>query len=155
MSAAKERNVVKRLISASVEETEKIASSLLPELGCKGVIALYGELGSGKTCFVQGMARAMGVLKVVTSPTYTIINEYSGKLALYHIDLYRLRSLEEITDIGIEDYLDSDGITVIEWAEKIRKLLPPRTIHITFEIQPDRRARKITIVSSCFNTLKI
>lgn len=97
------------------------------------VIALHGELGAGKTCLVQGLARGLDVQEPVHSPTFTLINEYCGRMPLYHLDLYRLHSENQALDIGIENYLPGDGITAIEWADRIEGLLPPGTIHLVLE----------------------
>ena len=106
---------------------ERLARILRPG----DVVALYGELGAGKTCFIQGLARGMGVRSEVTSPTFIFVNEYQGRLPIYHVDLYRTEDLQEIVDLGIEEYLYGDGITVVEWAEKIEHLLPAGTIRVT------------------------
>lgn len=134
-----------RIISRSPEETRALAGSLLNAIGKGTVLALHGDLGSGKTCFVQGLANALGVDQIVTSPTFTIVNEYSGRRPLYHIDLYRVRGPGDVMSIGLDEYLESDGITAIEWAEKVDDLLPENTIHVTFEILPDQNARAVTI----------
>src|SRR2546426_299707 len=115
-------------ISQSVEthsatETIAFGRTLAEELRAGDVVALSGELGSGKTCLVKGIASGLGITQDVTSPTFTIIHEYrSGRLPLYHVDLYRLDSLPQALAAGIEDYLGRDGITVIEWAERIGSL---------------------------------
>ncbi len=100
--------------------------------GCRGgeVFALYGDLGSGKTQLVKGFARGMGYDGDVTSPTYTLIQEYvGGRLPIYHLDLYRLEALEDALRLGVEDYLPADGVTLVEWPQLIETLLPDNTIH--------------------------
>jgi tRNA threonylcarbamoyladenosine biosynthesis protein TsaE len=97
------------------------------------VIALSGDLGAGKTCFIQGVAAGLGVARVVTSPTFVLVAEYAGRLPLHHVDLYRTESLEEIRALGLEELLDGEGVTVIEWAEKAEPLLPPRSIRVRIE----------------------
>jgi tRNA threonylcarbamoyladenosine biosynthesis protein TsaE len=94
------------------------------------VIALYGDLGAGKTCLVQGLAEGLGVVEPVTSPTFIMIAEHGGRLPLHHVDLYRTESLAEIRALGLEDLLGGDGVTVIEWAEKAELLLPAGTIRV-------------------------
>jgi len=119
--------------SASTAETIEFGRRLAPELRAGIVLALHGDLGTGKTCLVKGIALGLGVAQEVTSPTFTLIHEYrGGRLPLYHVDLYRLDSTEQAVAIGIEDYLQAGGVTVIEWAEKIESLLPSKTRHIRF-----------------------
>ena len=113
------------------EATRAIGERLVRALRPGDVVALYGELGSGKTCFVQGLARGIGARSEATSPTFIFINEYQGRLPVYHVDLYRAEGLQEILDLGVEEYLYGDGITVVEWAEKIENLLPAGTIRVT------------------------
>ena len=117
----------------SPEETWELADELAGELGPGTVIALHGDLGAGKTCFIQGYAAALGIAEPVTSPTYTIIGEYEGRLPLHHIDLYRLTGPEEALGLGLEEYFDVNGITAIEWAERAEGLLPPNLLHIQIE----------------------
>lgn len=133
------------LISHSPEETRKIAGSLIEKLPRDAAIALHGELGSGKTCFVQGIAIALGIKQAVTSPTFTIVNEYMGTCPLYHIDLFRLNSPDELLALGFEEYLEAEGITVIEWAERAGDLIPGDAIRVCFEIMPNPEERTIVI----------
>jgi len=109
---------------------ERIGKSLKPN----DIVALSGELGAGKTTLIQGIAKGLGVRNWVTSPTFTIINEFEGKLNLYHIDLYRINNIEEAEDLAIEEYFKKGGVTVIEWAEKIRPILPEGAIEIGIKI---------------------
>jgi tRNA threonylcarbamoyladenosine biosynthesis protein TsaE len=123
-----------QLETRSVAETLEFGGRLARELQQGDVIALSGELGAGKTALVKGIARGLGITVEVTSPTFTLIHEYSGgRLALFHIDLYRLDSVPQALAVGIEDYLNGAGVTVIEWAERIAPLLPPHTIRIRME----------------------
>ena len=114
----------------SPEETWELAAELADELGAGTVIALHGDLGAGKTCFIQGLAAALGIDEPITSPTYTLIGEYEGRLPLHHIDLYRLSGPVEALGLGLEEYFDANGITAIEWAERAEGLLPPGLLHI-------------------------
>ncbi|WP_279432180.1 tRNA (adenosine(37)-N6)-threonylcarbamoyltransferase complex ATPase subunit type 1 TsaE [Treponema sp. J25] len=98
------------------------------------VLALYGGLGVGKTTLVRGIAEALHVQEPVTSPTYTIINEYEGDMPIYHIDAYRLRGSDDAFSIGIEDYLYGNGICIIEWAERIQEVLPAEAISVDISI---------------------
>jgi len=122
-------------------DTQRIAAGLLDLLGPGSVLALHGELGSGKTCFVQGLARAMGIGRPVNSPTFTVVNQYAGSLPLYHVDLYRIRNEQEALVLGLDEYVHGDGITAIEWAERVRGLLPASAFHLFFETgdRPDER----------------
>ena len=122
---------IQKIITRGPEETHRVARELLETLKPGAVLALHGELGAGKTCFVQGLARAMGVRRAVGSPTFTLINEYSGTgPKLYHVDLYRIRDSHEALGLGLDEYIHGDGITAIEWAERVADLLPKTAIHI-------------------------
>ena len=133
------------LISHSPEETHRIAADLAASLQAGAVLALHGDLGAGKTCFVQGLARGLGVARAVTSPTYTLVAEHPGRLRLYHIDLYRIRSEQEALNLGIDEYLFGDGVTALEWAERIAGLLPPHTLHIRLAPGATDRERIVEI----------
>jgi tRNA threonylcarbamoyladenosine biosynthesis protein TsaE len=130
------------IISHSQDETIEYGRRLAAELRPGSVLALSGELGAGKTCLVKGIARGLGVQQEVTSPTFTLIHEYrDGRLPLYHVDLYRLDSVEAAVGIGIEEYLPGDGVTVIEWAEKIESLLPLGTKRLRLSLVNDTSRR--------------
>lgn len=108
-----------QFISNSVEETEHIGAQLATELPAGSIVAFTGDLGAGKTAFVRGMARGLGITERVTSPTFTIVNEYDGgSRPLFHFDLYRLFDVDELFDIGWEDYLSRGGICAVEWSER-------------------------------------
>lgn len=108
-----------QIISNSVEETERIASELAANLPAGSIVAFTGDLGAGKTAFVRGLARGLGINERVTSPTFTIVNEYEGGIRpLFHFDLYRLNDADELFDIGWEDYLCRNGICAVEWSER-------------------------------------
>lgn len=123
---------MKTFISKSPEDTKKLGAKIAILLKKGDVLALVGELGSGKTTFTKGIAKGLGVAhsKYVNSPSFVIVNEYKGRLPLYHMDLYRLDRLSQIETIGYEEYLWSGGVCVIEWADKIKKLLPGEYIEI-------------------------
>ncbi len=131
-------------ISHSVDDTEEIAVGLAKMLRAGDVISLYGPVGAGKTHFVKGLAAGLGAEISVKSPSFNLINEYPGELPIYHIDFYRLRMPGEIEDLGWTDYLNSDGIVAIEWAEKVRNLLPSATLDVYLEIL-DENTRKVEI----------
>ena len=118
-------------VSASPEDTRALGERLGRRLAPGAVIACVGELGAGKTCFLQGLAHGLGVTAPVTSPTFVLINHYRGRLPVYHLDAYRTDSLAEVVDLGIEEMLHGDGVTVIEWADKIAGLLPANAITVT------------------------
>ena len=124
-------------ISHSEAETEALGEKLarsLPERGA--VIAMYGELGAGKTAFVRGLARGLEVDGTVTSPTFTIVNELYGKRDLFHFDMYRLGSADELFDIGWEDYLDRGGVCAVEWSENVADAIPPDAVRVAIERAP-------------------
>ena len=107
-------------ITNSPEETEKLGAALAAKLTPGTVIAYRGDLGAGKTAFTRGLARGLGCRETVTSPTYTIVNEYlGGRLPLFHFDMYRLASSDDLWDIGWEDYLDRQGVCAVEWSENV------------------------------------
>ncbi|HWC01454.1 MAG TPA: tRNA (adenosine(37)-N6)-threonylcarbamoyltransferase complex ATPase subunit type 1 TsaE [Methylomirabilota bacterium] len=115
---------------ASPEATRALAAGIGRRAAPGMVVALSGDLGAGKTCFIQGLASGLGIAGPVTSPTFVLIAEYTGRLPLYHVDLYRTESLGEIRALGLEEMLDGGGITAIEWAEKAEPLLPSRTVRV-------------------------
>jgi len=122
-------------ILSSIEASQAFGESWAKELTGGEIFALHGVLGAGKTQLVKGLARGLGFEGDVTSPTFTLIHEYrGGRLPLYHIDLYRIRSEKEAVDLGIEEYLPSDGVTVIEWPDRIPTLLPPQTRHWELQV---------------------
>jgi len=130
-------------ISHSIPDTISWGRQFADCLRAGDIVALSGELGAGKTCLVKGIAAGLGALTEVTSPTFTLIHEYrGGRCPLYHADLYRLESLQQALAIGLEEYLDGDGVTVVEWAEKIEALLPPHTRRIRLTVV-DETTRQI------------
>lgn len=139
----------KALFSRSPSETEALAADLYRLVGPAAVVALYGPLGAGKTCFVKGVAGAAGVdPNEVNSPSFTLINEYpGGKTPIFHFDLYRLVDPSEFYSIGGDDYLGRDGIILIEWAENGAGFIPENRINIVFEIV-DETTRKIVFSRS-------
>ena len=122
-------------ITASPAETAALGARLARDAAPGEVWALVGDLGAGKTHFVQGIAAGLGAPAGVTSPTFTLVHEYTGgRLPLFHFDLYRLRSAEEALDLGWEEYLDVGGLVVVEWADRFSALLPPGARWFHFEI---------------------
>ncbi len=131
--------------SGSAENTKEIAAAFAKELKPGDVLCMYGDLGAGKTAFVQGLASGLNVSDYVNSPTFTIVNEYMGDMPLYHFDVYRIGDSSEMFDIGFDEYLDGDGVTVIEWAELIEDILPENRYNITVLKTDDETAREIKI----------
>jgi len=128
-------------------QTEALGKSLAKRLKAGDVVALYGDLGAGKTCLVRGLAQALGTAEdTVTSPTFTLLNEYQGRIPLYHFDLYRLHTPQELEDLGCDDYFYGDGICILEWAEKAGVLLPHCHWKVYFTIL-DGDKRLIRIIS--------
>ena len=125
-------------------ETEYIGQALGKVLSSGAVIAYEGDLGAGKTAFTRGLARGLGCKEAVTSPTYTVVNEYlSGRLPLFHFDMYRLRCADDLWDIGWEDYLDRGGVCAVEWSENVRDAMEDAII-VRIEKTGDE-SRRITI----------
>ena len=120
-----------KVVSRSALETQALGERLGGRLGGGDVVACIGPLGAGKTCFLQGLARGLGVMTGVTSPTFVLVNHYRGRLPVYHVDAYRTGSLTELVDLGLEEMLNGEGVTVVEWADKLLPLLPPRTVTVT------------------------
>ena len=131
-------------ITNSPAQTEAVGSALGSILQPGAILAYRGDLGAGKTAFTRGLARGLGCTDLVTSPTYTIVNEYlSGRLPLFHFDMYRLRSSEDLWDIGWEDYLDRGGVCAVEWSENVADALED-AVRITIE-KLGEDTRRITI----------
>ena len=131
-------------ITNSPEETEKVGEALGKALKPGAILAYEGDLGAGKTAFTRGLARGLGATEQVTSPTYTIVNEYlSGRIPLFHFDMYRLASSDDLWDIGWEDYLERGGVCAVEWSENVADAMEDA---ITVCIQKTgEESRKITI----------
>ena len=132
------------ILTHTVDETELAGQALAKTLVSGTVVALFGDLGAGKTAFVRGMAKGLDSTSRVTSPTFTIVNEYSGKLELFHFDMYRLGNSEELFDIGWEDYLGRGGVCVVEWSENVSDAFDGREIKVTIDKLSDTD-RKITL----------
>ena len=133
----------------SPAETEAIGAALGKILSPGTVLAYRGDLGAGKTAFTRGLARGLGCREIVTSPTYTIVNEYlGGRLPLFHFDMYRLRSSDDLWDIGWEDYLDRGGICAVEWSENVDDAME-NAVYVTIE-KLGEDARRITVEGGKF-----
>jgi tRNA threonylcarbamoyladenosine biosynthesis protein TsaE len=137
------------LLSQSPEETYQLGIKLGKGLDTGDLVALTGELGAGKTSLIQGITVGLDILnpKQVTSPTFTLINEYKGRVPIYHFDLYRINKLEELFDLGFEEYFYGNGVTLVEWAEKILDWLPPQRLSVYIKILSEKQ-REIQLSTS-------
>ena len=135
---------MKTFISHSVNETEEFAAQLAQTLRPGDVLAFRGGMGAGKTAFIRGLARGLEVTGEVSSPTFALVHEHNGKIPLFHFDLYRITSLEDLYSTGYFDYLDRSGILAVEWSEQIEGILDEKTILITRETLGET-SRKITV----------
>ncbi len=138
------------VISESAEMTMQIAKKYAQSIKSPVVISLVGDLGAGKTTFTKGFAEGLGIKELVSSPTFTIMNDYSsGRMPLYHFDMYRLGSKEEAIELGFEEYFDLrklDGVAIVEWAENVKGLLPALYVEINFtKIDDDKRKIQIEV----------
>lgn len=118
------------IVTRSAEETRIVGASLAPMLMPGDVVSLGGDIGAGKTVFVQGLGAALGVRSRITSPTFTIVHEYEGRYRLVHVDVYRLESFQEVLDLGFEELLDPEAIMLVEWGEAVAPLLPRRHLEV-------------------------
>jgi tRNA threonylcarbamoyladenosine biosynthesis protein TsaE len=133
------------IITKSPKETKNLGKDVSKLVTPGDILAFYGELGAGKTCFIQGVSLGLEVKDYVTSPSFTIINEYQGMIPIYHFDLFRLDNAEEILKLGYEEYFYGEGLTVIEWAEKIEQLLPKEHLKIDIKFK-DLYERTISFI---------
>ncbi|MBQ3871938.1 MAG: tRNA (adenosine(37)-N6)-threonylcarbamoyltransferase complex ATPase subunit type 1 TsaE [Clostridia bacterium] len=129
------------MYSKTEKETENAGYELGKTLRGGDIVALNGDLGTGKTVFTRGIARALGISAPIQSPTFTIVREYRGELRLCHFDLYRVTEAEELYEIGFEDYLDDDTVAVIEWADMFPEVIPKKAVRVTIGYCPDGRRR--------------
>ena len=138
---------MRECISRSAAETYEYARGLAAQAAPGMVYALDGELGAGKTVFAKGFAAGLGVEADVTSPTFAIVNEYEGRLPLYHFDVYRIASIDEMEDTGCEDYFYGKGVCLVEWADMIAPLLPEGTVFVRLarDAAEDANFRRITV----------
>ena len=134
------------IITKSPEETKNLGKEISKIIKPGDLLAFYGELGAGKTCFIQGISLGLEVKDYVTSPSFTIINEYQGKIPIYHFDLFRFDNAEEILELGYEEYFYGEGLIVIEWAEKIEQFLPKEHLKIDIKFK-DCYERTISFIS--------
>jgi tRNA threonylcarbamoyladenosine biosynthesis protein TsaE len=134
----------------SVEDTRALGATLAPLLGPGDVIALAGDLGAGKTAFVQGVARGLGSNDHVASPTFTLVREYEGRLKVLHMDVYRLERIQDVLDLGFDDLLDGGGVLLIEWGDVIQGILPEEhlSVRLTLPDDDDPDLRQIELVGT-------
>ncbi len=142
--------IKEKIISTnSAEETEQFGHKLARQLKPGDVLAFFGDLGSGKTTLIKGICRGLEIEENITSPTFTLINEYSGRFPVYHFDFYRIVSSQEVWELGCDEYFYGDGISLIEWADKIPDLLPEKRteIHLTNRFEQGlQNSREIKII---------
>ena len=140
-----------QFLSHSTQETEAIGEELAQKLRGGDVLAFTGSLGMGKTALKRGIARGLGCRGRVTSPTFTIVNEYDGKTPLFHFDMYRLGSADELFDIGWEDYVNRGSVCAVEWSERVSDALPDDTIYVDIARgEEDENMRTITVTGGRF-----
>jgi tRNA threonylcarbamoyladenosine biosynthesis protein TsaE len=130
------------VITRAPDETRKVGAAVAELLAPGDVVSLTGDLGAGKTAFVQGAARALGVQDPVTSPTFVLVRQYRGDVPVHHVDVYRLDRVQEVLDLGFEDLLDPSGVVFVEWGDAIDTLLPDD--HLRVEITTDDEARRLS-----------
>lgn len=146
--AVERKDTVMIVETHSPEETRSFARGLGEKAVPGTIYTLDGDLGTGKTVFAQGLAEGLGITEAVSSPTFTIVQEYDGgRLPFYHFDVYRIEEPEEMEEVGYDDYFYGDGVCLIEWAELIRDIIPDNAIHVTIEKDPEKGFdyRRITI----------
>lgn len=131
-------------VTHSAEETIQLGKKIGSLLQPGAIIAMEGNLAAGKTTITKGIAKSLGIEETITSPTFTLISEYAGKMPLYHMDVYRLDSCEDFINLGVEDLMYGNGVSIIEWSERVREELPKSTITLHLEIREDG-GRDITL----------
>jgi tRNA threonylcarbamoyladenosine biosynthesis protein TsaE len=129
------------LQTTTPDETRGVAGAVAEVVAPGDIVILTGDLGAGKTCFVQGAARALGVTEPVLSPTFVLVREYPGDTPVCHVDVYRLERIQEVLDLGLEDLLDPSGVTFIEWGDVIEQLLPTSHLEVRFTALDEERRR--------------
>lgn len=134
-----------KVISRNTEQTNKLGERLGKVLQQGDIICLTGDLGAGKTAFTKGIGEGLEVSEFITSPTYTIINEYNGRIPLYHFDVYRLEGVEEMYELGYEEYFFGDGAVVVEWADIVKEIIPNERLWITILRGKEEDTREIII----------
>ncbi|CUS76502.1 tRNA threonylcarbamoyladenosine biosynthesis protein TsaE [Candidatus Kryptonium thompsonii] len=134
-----------KFLTRSENETINLGREFSKVLKAGDVVALYGELGSGKTRFIQGVCKGLGVSEVVNSPTFIIMNRYEGRLKVYHFDFYRIDEVDEIIEIGFNEFIYNDAVSLIEWAEKVGEILPDSRYEVVLNFGSNENERIIEI----------
>jgi tRNA threonylcarbamoyladenosine biosynthesis protein TsaE len=134
-----------RCRTSSPDETRALATALGSQLGPGDLVLLVGDLGSGKTTFAQGLAKGLGVEVPVTSPTFTLVQQYLGRVPVAHVDVFRLERMQELHDLGIEELVDGPGVTIVEWGDVVKQVLPQTYVLIRIEQDDTEDARAVTI----------
>ena len=130
----------------SEDETIILGVEFAKRLTIKSVVALFGDLGTGKTRFIKGVCKGLGVREHVASPTFTLLNEYSGReMNVFHFDFYRIKTISELDEIGFDEYLYGDGVCLIEWADRVKALLPSNRIDVFLKLGEDENTREISV----------
>jgi tRNA threonylcarbamoyladenosine biosynthesis protein TsaE len=140
----KEKDILVK-ITRDEKETRELAGALTAFLRPGDVVLLVGELGAGKTCFAKGIAQGLGIRENVLSPTFTLLKEYKGRLPLYHLDAYRLEGPWDLFDIGLEDYLEGDGVLLVEWGDRVRDFFTLVYLEVRIEFTGLERERIISM----------
>jgi tRNA threonylcarbamoyladenosine biosynthesis protein TsaE len=135
-----------KFLTRSEDETIELGKRFSTILGPGDVVALFGDLGSGKTKFVQGVCIGLGVSETVNSPTFIIMNKYKGRLTVYHFDFYRVKSVDEVIEIGFRDFIFNDAVSLIEWADVVYELLPSKRYDVYLRFIDGEDEREIEIV---------
>ncbi len=136
---------MREFITRSPEETEALGEKIAEKLGGGEVLALFGEMGAGKTALTRGIARGLGVTVGVSSPTFALVHEYRGRLPVYHFDMYRIEGWDDLYSTGFFDYLDSGGVLIIEWSENIENALPENAVRIHLRQGETENQRILTL----------
>ena len=130
----------------SEDETITLGVEFAKRLAIKSVVALFGDLGTGKTRFIKGVCKGLGVQEHVASPTFTLLNEYTGRETnVFHFDFYRIKTISELDEIGFDEYLYGDGVCLIEWADRVKALLPSNRVDVFLKLGENENTREITV----------
>ena len=135
------------VVTSSAEDTRELGRAISEALRPGDVVALAGDLGAGKTVFVQGAAAGLGVVQQVVSPTFTLVREYAGRLPVVHVDVYRLDRVQDVLDVGFEDYLDGPAVVFIEWGDVIQGLLPESWLGVRLTLDDQDEARRSVAIT--------